>query len=138
MPRGLPWMAGRRLPRQVRAAFRPWYGEQWFALDRSAIGAVLASASRDPDLRDRYEHSLIPDEGYFQTIVCSDPGLRIENRSLAWKHFSGFDPSPRRISVSDVPAARTAGTPFVRKVDLAEPEVLEALAAAVEADPRAG
>jgi len=127
MPRGLPWMAGVRLPRSRRAAFVPWYGEQWMALGRAAVGAVLRSAEQDAGTRGRFERSLIPDESYFQTVLCCDPGLDVADESLSWKHFTGSDPHPRDVTVSDLPAARASGRPFVRKVDASVPAVLDAL-----------
>lgn len=134
MPRGLPWMVGRRLPAPVRSARSPWYGEQWMALDRAAAAAVVETDARDRAVRQRFERSLIPDESYFQTVVCSDPTLTVADRSLSWKHFTGFDPHPREVTVDDVETARTAGRPFVRKVDLSAPAVLDRLDAAVAAD----
>jgi len=131
MPRGLPWRVGVRLPRRERAAFVPWYGEQWMALGRAAVNSVLRSADQDTTTRRRFEQSLIPDESYFQTVLCSDADLTVADRSLSWKHFTGSDPHPREVTLEDLPAARVSGRPFVRKVDATMPAVLDALDRAI-------
>jgi len=136
MPRGLPWMVGRRLPAPARSAWSPWYGEQWMAMDRAAASAVRTADARNRAVRQRFERSLIPDESYFQTLVCSDPTLTVADRSLSWKHFTGSDPHPRAVTVDDVETAGASGRPFVRKVDLSAPAVLDRLDAAAAADRR--
>lgn len=134
MPRGLPWRVGVRLPRRERAALIPWYGEQWMALGREAVDAVLRSADQDTSTRRRFEQSLIPDESYFQTVLCSDGGLTVLDQSLSWKHFTGSDPHPREVGLEDLSAAHASGRPFVRKVDATSPDVLDALDLVVRAD----
>jgi hypothetical protein len=93
----------------------PYHGSQWMALTSTSADKILASWEGDIWLRESFEFSEVPDEGYFQTILS-------EQEVPAWRPLMYADwsvPSPPRIfrTPDELSQIDTGGALFVRKID---------------------
>jgi len=103
---------------------RPYGGSQWWNLSRSAADAVLGFLDEHPDYRRYHEHTLAPDELFFQSILLGTPlagELETVDDSLRFMRWPEDESHPRLLTVEDAPALREAlresETLFYRKVD---------------------
>jgi hypothetical protein len=85
------------------------------ALTSTSADKILASWEGDIWLRESFEFSEVPDEGYFQTILS-------EQEVPAWRPLMYADwsvPSPPRIfrTPDELSQIDTGGALFVRKID---------------------
>lgn len=100
-----------------------YQGSQWWALSRESIARVLDSWHSDQWLRESFEFSDAPDEGYFQAILAETCLAR--SRRLMWVDWSVQTPPPPRIfrTCEELAAIRPMTELFARKVDLEPPEL---------------
>jgi len=97
-------------------------GEQWFCANRAAAEYLLEFHQAGPALADHFRrldpHVIVPDESYYQTILCNAPHLRISNnhrRYIDWETHGG-----RRVKIllmEDLPKLRDSTAHFARKFD---------------------
>lgn len=123
----------RRFPAYARAHG----GSQWWNLSRVAVEHVLAFLDEHPDYRRYHEHTLAPDEIFFQSIlVGTDFAERAEvvDDSLRFMRWHPEESHPRVLDSGDLPAMLASGALFARKFDPAIDEaVLTRLAERVTA-----
>jgi hypothetical protein len=100
-----------------------YQGSQWWALSARSIERVIASWADDQWLRESFEFSDAPDEGYFHTILAEYCLLR--SRNIMWVDWSTQIPPPPRIfqSCDELAAIRPVTELFARKVDLGPAEL---------------
>jgi hypothetical protein len=123
--------------RHMPSYVRPFGGVQWLNLSRAAIDHVLEFVAQHPDYRRYHQHTLAPDEIFFQSILAgTDFPTRHElvNDSLRFMVWPDDDPHPRTLREGDLGAALGSGALFARKFDsAADPKALARLAEAVSA-----
>jgi hypothetical protein len=109
-------------------------GSEWVAFNaRSA--AVLLQA--DPRVTSWFEHSHIPDESYFQTLVHRDGRLSVDRSVVTWVPPQPPTPTHGWMLLKDeeLPLVSASGAAFARKLDPdRNPEVLAAIDARVDAE----
>lgn len=71
-----------------------FYGSQWMSLTASSVQCILESWNEDHWLRESFEFSEVPDEGYFHTILAQN--LHLPSRPLMHVEWSG-NPPPARV-----------------------------------------
>jgi Core-2/I-Branching enzyme len=147
---GLLRLRGAFAPRRgFPACARPFGGSQWWNLSREAVDHVLAFVRRHPEYRAYHEHTLAPDEMFFQSILLGTgfaDDHDIVDDTLRFMVWPGGSSHPRTLGAQDVPAMLASGKPFARKFDLGDdPDAPGALWTALGApgttpspDPRAG
>lgn len=116
---------------------RPYGGSNWLNLSREAVEYVLRFMDEHPDYRRYHEHTLIPSEVFFHSIVAT-PDFAAEHevvdddlRFTIWPEGSSH---PRTLRVGDLPAMEGSGKLFARKFDEdVDREVLERLTEKVTA-----
>ncbi len=120
-----------RPARRFPAYVRPFGGSQWWNLSRTAAQFVLDFTAKHPDYRTYHEHTLLPDELFFQSILMGTSfgsDHEIVNDSLRFMIWPAGVSHPRSLALSDVPAMMASNKPFARKLDQTEaPAVLDAL-----------
>ncbi|HEX7244587.1 MAG TPA: beta-1,6-N-acetylglucosaminyltransferase [Solirubrobacterales bacterium] len=123
----------RRFPSYARA----YGGSQWWNLSRDAASHVLAFLERHPDYRRYHEHTLAPDEIFFQSILAGTgfaERAEVVDDSLRFMRWPVEESHPRVLGVDDLPAILASGALFARKFDPSvDAEVLERLAERVSA-----
>jgi hypothetical protein len=97
---------------------RPFGGSQWWNLSRHAARYVLDFHEAHPDYRTYHEHTLLPDEIFFQSILLGT-GFdgEVVNDPLRYMVWEENVSHPRTLTVEDLPALKAASQPFARKFD---------------------
>jgi Core-2/I-Branching enzyme len=101
-----------------------YQGSQWWALSAQSIEQITASWRDDAWLRESFEFSDAPDEGYFHAILAESCLAR--SRSLMWVDWAPPTPPPPRVlhTFDELAGIRPSTELFARKIDL-EPEALD-------------
>jgi hypothetical protein len=104
-------------------------GSQWLTLSRRATDYLCRFEIDRPDVMDHYRQTLIPDESYFQTILCNASELRIcddHRRFILWDDVKLAHPVT--LSMKHFHAMVQSGKDFGRKFDMTvDAQVLDAL-----------
>ena len=88
-------------------------------LNRKACQYVFDFLERNPEYEDYFRRALIPDEGFFTSILANDRHLRVCNdvlRYIKWPKAIGA-PSVAVIARDEVNEAIQSGAPFGLKFD---------------------
>ncbi|WP_163378184.1 beta-1,6-N-acetylglucosaminyltransferase [Cyclobacterium sp. SYSU L10401] len=108
----------------------PYGGDTWWALGPETTSKILTFLKDHPDLLRYMEHSNLPDEMLFQSLVWEihkESPNKIKH-SLTYANWSGKDePSPRFITAEDIQKIKDLPDDylFARKFDLdRNPEIL--------------
>jgi hypothetical protein len=121
--------------RRVPPYVTPFGGDQWLNLSRPAMAYVLDFVAGHPDYRRYHEHTLLPDEIFFQTILAGTEFAErheLMNDSLRFMKWSHDATHPVVITRADLAAMRASSALFARKFDEAvDAEVIAELAEAV-------
>ena len=72
--------------------FQCYVGSQWFTGNRKVAAKLLNPAGKDLHLQKYYQKRVIPDESYFQTIICNDPDIVYEDRTFRYASWHGAHP----------------------------------------------
>jgi hypothetical protein len=111
--------AAPRPPRRFPAYARPFGGSQWWNLSRAAAEFVLAFLDEHPGYRRYHEHTLAPDEIFFQSILCGTGFAErheVADDDLRFMRWPAGDPHPRLLGPEDLPALRASEALFARKL----------------------
>jgi hypothetical protein len=103
---------------------KPFGGQMYWSLPRDAVEYVLQTTAREPRLVRFFQHTFIPDEMFFQTILLNSPH-RERVRTLSAPdcyglHFIDWRPNserPETIETSTLPRLRATPAFFARKFD---------------------
>lgn len=108
-------------PRRSFPAYaRPYGGSNWLNLSRPAVEYVLRFMDEHPDYRRYHEHTLIPSEVFFHSIVAVPDFADLyevvddDLRFTIWPENSSH---PRVLKADDLPAMEGSGKLFARKFD---------------------
>ncbi len=107
-------------PRRFPAYARPVGGSQWWNLSRSAASFVLAFLKEHPDFRTYHEHTLLPDEIFFHSILMGTEfasSHEVFNDALRLMVWPPGETHPRTLGPGDLPVMRASRKPFARKFD---------------------
>lgn len=102
-----------------------FYGSQWMSLTASSVQCILDSWNEDHWLRESFEFSEVPDEGYFHTILAHN--LQLPSRPLMHVEWTGSPPPRVFTTVEELAAIKSNNTLFVRKINM-PPEQINAWA----------
>ncbi|MGH3134037.1 MAG: beta-1,6-N-acetylglucosaminyltransferase [Gaiellaceae bacterium] len=105
------------LRRRLPLGLTPYGGGAYWCLSRPVVDHVHGFVHANPGYVRFFEHVLIPDELFFQTIVMNSP-LRdsVENDNLRYLDWSR-EPGPAVLVRDDVPALVASHKLFARKFD---------------------
>jgi hypothetical protein len=90
-----------------------YVGSQWFTGNRRVAHKLLNPSPRDLRLQRYYRSRVVPDESYFQTVLCNDPNLTRDNRTFRWVRWGGAHPID--LGEADLPDIFASGAHFCRK-----------------------
>ena len=106
---------------------RPFGGSQWWNLSRAAAEYVLAFLDEHPGYRRYHEHTLAPDELFFQSILAGTgfaERAEVVDDSLRFMRWPAEESHPRVLGIDDLPAMLESGALFARKFDPAVDEAV--------------
>jgi len=110
----LPLPGRRRLP----LGLEPYGGSAFWCLSREALAYVHRFVQEHPELVEFFEHTKIPDELFFQTILMNSPlAPTIVNDDLRYVDWSGGGVHPATLRAEDFERLRRSGKLFARKFD---------------------
>jgi len=122
----------RLLPSPFSPSFRPFGGDAWMTLNRRAAEALLETSRTSRRLLAHYRHRDVPEESYFQTLLCNRADLKIENNNHRFARWSRGEAHPEWLAAADLPAILESGAHFARKFPF-DPKLYDQIDAAVAA-----
>ena len=124
----------------VAAAFNPFSkefscfaGEHWFCADRSGAEYLIEFHRTKPALANHYrrldgKYLTVPEESYYQTILCNASHLKISQNHWRYIDWSRDEPHPKTLLMEDLPKLHELPAHFARKFDAdIDEKVLDAL-----------
>lgn len=107
-------------PRKFPSYLRPMGGSNWWNLSREAAEYVLGFMEEHPDYRRYHEHTLIPSELFFHSILGAagfaerHEVVNDDMRFIVWPEIGSH---PRTLIEDDLPAIEASEKLFGRKFD---------------------
>ncbi|MCP2727694.1 beta-1,6-N-acetylglucosaminyltransferase [Limnofasciculus baicalensis] len=98
--------------------FRCFAGGQWFCANRKAAEYLIDFHTTKPSLASHYCQVEIPDESYYQTILCNNPHLKIKNNHWRYIDWSKEGKHPETLLFEDLPKLLASSAHFARKFDV--------------------
>jgi hypothetical protein len=130
--RALGWPPSRQniaipLKRKIPNELHPYFGSSYCYLHRRCVEYIHDYVGHHPEYVQFFEHVLIPDECFFQTLLMnSNLAETIEPRTLTYIDWR--PPWPGIMTVQDLPRMLASDSLFARKFDLkVDSEVLNQL-----------
>jgi len=107
------------LQREIPNSLVPYGGSQWWALTRECVDYLIDYVDTHPNVVNYFKNTFIPDELFFQTLVCNSPFRReVSGYSLSYVNWLNPNPtSPRVLTTEDFEALRKSDCLFARKFD---------------------
>ncbi|CAM3871214.1 beta-1,6-N-acetylglucosaminyltransferase [Aeromonas bestiarum] len=106
--------------RPFLAGVTPYIGNQWMILSRAFCEFVSHSPEVDR-FKDFYRHTLIADEGFFQTVIMNTSYqgqiVNDDKRAIDWIPMGDIKLRPRDYTVHDADALQQSEHLFARKFD---------------------
>lgn len=106
--------------RRFKTIFGPrlrcYKGSQWFTVSSKCVDYVLNFIDNNKDIQRYFEHTFIPDESFFHTILLNSE-LKIKNdnkRFILWDEKASH---PKLLRTADLDAIVASGAHFARKFD---------------------
>jgi len=109
-------------PRRFPSYARPFGGSQWWNLSRPAADFILGFLDAHPDYRRYHEHTLAPDELFFQSILLGTEFAaehEVVDDCLRFMRWPEGESHPRLLTDEDLPAMEESEALFCRKVGFA-------------------
>jgi hypothetical protein len=95
--------------------FRCYAGDAWLTARANCAELLYTDTETSRRLQEYYRGRLIPDESFFQTILCNAPGLRLCNDNKRYADWSAGKPNPKWLGIEDLPALLQSNHHFARK-----------------------
>jgi hypothetical protein len=105
-------------PRRFPTYVRPFGGSCWWNLTRDAVYYTLEFLRKHPDFRIYHEHTLLPDELFFPSILMGTAFAsthEIVNDALRFMIWRTGESHPKMLGLEDLPILQASGKPFGRK-----------------------
>ena len=96
--------------------FRCYVGSQWFTAKREVAHLLLSPTPRHLNLRRHLRPRVVPDECYFQSVICNEPSLKVDNDPRRFVKWHGGGAHPSELRLADLPEIEASGAFFARKV----------------------
>lgn len=103
--------------------FNCFAGEHWFCANKKAALHLIEHHEFDSPLKSHYRRSPpmppnIPEESYYQTILCNSNKLMIENYNFRYIDWSLGGSHPKILTLDDFDKIASTPAHFARKFDL--------------------
>lgn len=133
VPMPLPAL-GRVPGSPFRGGFRCYVGSQWFTANRRVARRINNPDAAQLRLARWLRWRVVPDEAFFQTLLCNDPAIRVDPNTRRFAEWNGGGAHPQLLDVEEALAAHAAGAHFGRKFAPGSP-ALDALDAVLKPRP---
>jgi hypothetical protein len=125
LPARVGWRASHT---PFNADFQCWNNDAWFSVSTKGVQHLIAFLDAHPEYVSYCSHTIIPIESATASVLCNDPGLRVERVSLHTVRWNTDVTSgrPDVLTEDDLDVLRDSGAIFARKF-AADAPVLDAL-----------
>jgi hypothetical protein len=108
------------IKRKFPKDFRPYGGSSYWCLTRECVEYIHACTRRNPGLVRFFRYVDVPDELFFQTIICNSPFVRMAvNDNLRYIEWNDLDSgSPAILTSNDLDKLLSSSNLFARKFDV--------------------
>jgi hypothetical protein len=89
-------------------------GSDWLSLSRRAVQAVVDAR---PEVLEHFRRTVAPTEGFPQTVLYADPGLRLSGDTRRFTRWVDGASHPEVLGVGDLSSMLASGLDFARKFD---------------------
>jgi hypothetical protein len=104
-----------RGPHPYREKLGLFWGDHWFTANREAAMALGRPNEDHLEVQRHLRWRAFPEETYYQTVLCSIPGLAICRDNKRFARWNGGGAHPATLTEEDVPAILSSGAHFARK-----------------------
>ena len=101
------------------SSYKCYVGSQWFTGTRNAAQRLLNPSQKDLSLQAYYRSRVVPDESYFQTVLCNDHSLSWSNMTYRYANWHGAHPV--NLTEDDFSVIVESGAHFSRKFNEGDP-----------------
>jgi Core-2/I-Branching enzyme len=108
-----PWLAWPFHP--FRSNLRCFAGDHWVTANRRVAQVLLQEYENGKRLIKHFAKCWNPDEAFYQTVICNQPGLRVSGDNKRYADWSLGGPHPKFLDVGDLPAIAASRAHFARK-----------------------
>ena len=120
LPFGLPWSP-------FGPSFECFYGDQWFTANKKVANILLNPNSDHLRMQRHLRYRSIPDECYYQSVMCNDSSLILHRDSKRFSEWNGGGAHPQELTVDQWPKMFDSGAHFARKFREDDPSLSELL-----------
>jgi hypothetical protein len=113
-----PWLAWPFHP--FRSNLRCFGGDHWFTANRRVARVLLDEYANGERLIAHFSKCILPEEAFYQTVICNQPGLRVSGDNKRYADWSG-GAHPKLLEVEDLPAVAASSAHFARKFRTGSP-----------------
>lgn len=120
LPLSLPWSPFGR-------SFKCFYGDQWFTANKKVATVLLNPSSDHLRLQRHLRSRSVPDECYYQSILCNDPSLILHRNNKRFAEWNGGGAHPQELTRDQWPKMFSSNAHFARKFHEDDPCLSEIL-----------
>lgn len=102
-------------PHPYDAGLGLFWGDHWFTANRRAARVLLSPTDRHLEVQRFLKWRPLPEESYYQTVLCGTPGLTICRDNKRFTCWNGGGAHPMTLTEAEVPKILDSGAYFARK-----------------------
>jgi hypothetical protein len=100
---------------------KPYFGSQWWTLVQHDVRLIFDFIERRQDVIDFMKYVHIPDECFFQTILCNHPeATNLSRKKRRYIDWSEERAHPKILTEKDIPKVLDSDSFLARKLDIRE------------------
>jgi hypothetical protein len=97
------------------ASFKCFYGDQWFTGNHRVAEVLLHPDDNHMKLRRHLRLRTVPDECYYQSVLCNATGLKISTDTRRFAEWLYGQSHPQELGLNDLPEIISSKAHFARK-----------------------
>lgn len=106
------------MKRKYFSDLKPYGGSQWWTITRECAEFIIDYVNKNTSFCDYYKNTLLPEEGFFQTIVLNSYFKdRVLNNNLRYIDWNSGPQHPRILNLNDYDKLIYSDRLFARKFD---------------------
>ncbi|KTT72470.1 beta-1,6-N-acetylglucosaminyltransferase [Sphingomonas endophytica] len=95
--------------------FPCFYGDHWITGNARVAQLLLNPTEQHLRVQKHLTMRAIPEECYYQTVLCNEPGLRLVRDNHRYAQWNGGGAHPQLLTEADLPAISASNAHFARK-----------------------
>lgn len=105
--------------RKMPNSLMPYGGSQWWALTKECVHHLVDYVNTYPNVINYFKNTFIPDELFFQTLVCNSPFKEeVSGFNLRYIDWANPNPTPPKVLMTeDFESLKNSDCLFARKFD---------------------